>query len=102
MGKGVFERNTNSIIVHDTCNTTYHLCLYHVADCLIKRVDLVRLEVTDDGPNVVQDLLNEWHHFERLHLDKMASALLCYLDECVTRHVLYTIVGFCAQEGREE
>ena len=60
-------------------------------------MDLVGLQVTDDGTDVVQDLLDEGHHFERLHLDKMAPALLSYLDKCVARHVLYTIMGFCVQ-----
>lgn len=73
---------------------SYHLCLDHVADSLIEGVHLVWLEVTDDGPDVVQDVLNEWHHLQCLDLDKVSPTFLGYLDERVARHVLYTIVSF--------
>lgn len=55
--------------------------------------DLLRLQVTDDGVDVVQDLVNEGHHFSHLHLDKMTPALLGDLYESVTGHVLNTIMG---------
>ena len=74
---------------------THHLCLYHVPDGLVEGVDLVGLEVTDDGPDVVQDLLDVRHHLEWLHLDKMSPTLLGNLDKRVTRHVLDSIMSFC-------
>ncbi len=55
--------------------------------------DLLRLEVTDDGVDVVQDLVYEGHHLSHLHLDEVAPALLGNLDEGVTSHVLNTIMG---------
>ena len=55
--------------------------------------DLLRLKVTDDGVDVVENLVDEGHHLSHLHLDKMAPALLGDLDEGVTGHVLNTIVG---------
>jgi hypothetical protein len=56
-------------------------------------VYLLGLEVTDDGVDVVEDLVDEGHHLAHLHLDKMATALLGDLDESVTRHILYPIMG---------
>ncbi len=72
----------------------YHLCLDHVADCLVEGVHLVGLEVAYDGSDVVQNVFNERHHLQLLHLDKVSPTLLCNLNECVTCHVLYTVVGF--------
>lgn len=46
----------------------HHLCLYHVANSLVEGVDLVGLEVTDDGTDVVQYLFDEWHHLQTLYL----------------------------------
>ena len=47
---------------------THHLGLYHVAYSLIEGVHVMGLEITDDGPDVVQDLFNEWHHLHGLNL----------------------------------
>lgn len=55
---------------------------------------LLGLQVTDDGVDVVEDLINEGHHLPHLHLHKMPPALLSDLNECVTRHVLHSIMGF--------
>lgn len=44
------------------------MSLDHVTHGLIEGVHLQRLEVTDDGANVVEDLLNERHHFQALDL----------------------------------
>lgn len=60
-----------------------------VCDC----ADLLWLEVTDDGVNVVEDLVDERHHLSHLHLDEVAPALLSDLDECVTGHILNSIMG---------
>ena len=46
----------------------YHLCLYHIADGLVEGVHLVGCQVADDGADVVQDLLDERHHLQRLNL----------------------------------
>lgn len=62
------------------------------------RTDLLRLQVTDDGVDVVEDLINKGHHLSHLDLDEMTPALLGDLDEGVTRHVLNTVVGFCVGE----
>ena len=40
----------------------------------------------------MEDLLNERHHLPHLDLHKVAPTLLGYLDERVTRHVLYTVM----------
>ena len=56
---------------------------------------LLGLEVTDDGVDVVEDLVDEGHHLAHLHLDKVSPALLGDLDEGVARHVLHAIVGLC-------
>ena len=74
---------------------THHLCLNHVADGLVEGVDLVRLEIADDGSDVVEDLLDERHHLQLLNLHEMAATLLSYLDERVASHVLDTVVGLC-------
>ena len=58
------------------------------------------LEVTDGGSDVVEDLLNERHHFHELNLHKVTSTFLSYLDERVARHVLDTIVSLCAVNER--
>lgn len=55
--------------------------------------DLLWLQVTDDGVDVVEDLVDEGHHLAHLNLDKMTPALLGDLDEGVTRHVLHAVVG---------
>lgn len=62
--------------------------------------DLLRLKVTDDRVNVVEDLIDEGHHLSHLHLDKVAPTLLGNLNEGVARHVLNSIMGLC--EGRTE
>lgn len=59
------------------------------------KTDLLRLEVTDDGVDVVEDLVNEGHHLTHLNLDKVTSTLLGNLDEGVTCHVLHAIVRLC-------
>lgn len=48
--------------------STHCLCLDHVSHSLVERVHLVRLEVADDGSDVVENLFYEWHHFLRLDL----------------------------------
>lgn len=58
---------------------------------------LLGLQVTDDGVDIVEDLINEGHHLSHLHLHEMPSALLSDLNECVTCHVLNSIVGFCEE-----
>lgn len=60
--------------------------VYHCAD-------LLRLEVADDGVNVVEDFVDEGHHLSHLHLNKVAPALLGNLDERVTGHILNSIMG---------
>ena len=77
---------------------THHLCLNHVADGLVEGVDLVRLEVADDGSDVVEDLFDERHHLQLLDLHEMAATLLSYLDERVASHVLDAVVGLCGSE----
>lgn len=63
--------------------------------------DLLWLEVTDDCVDVVEDLINEGHHFSHLHLDEVSSALLGDLDECVAGHVLDTVMGLWSGRGTE-
>lgn len=55
---------------------------------------LLGLQVTDDGVDIVEDLINERHHLSHLNLHKMPPALLSDLNERVTCHVLNSIVGF--------
>lgn len=62
------------------------------------RTDLLRLQVTDDGVDVVEDLINKGHHLSHLDLDEMTPTLLGDLDEGVTCHVLNTVVSFCVGE----
>ena len=50
---------------------TYHLGLDHVSHGLIESVHLLRLKVTDDGADVVEDLLDEGHDLKRLNLHKI-------------------------------
>ena len=105
----------NNSLPHSLLSLTHRLGCYHVADSFVERVHLMWLQITDNGANVVQYLLNEGHHFlwldltreKRLvntisdrerassNLYKMSAALLCNLDESVTRHILNTIVCFC-------
>lgn len=61
---------------------------------------LLGLEVTDDGVDVVEDLVDEGHHLAHLHLDKVAPALLGDLDEGVARHVLHAVVSLCQEQLR--
>ena len=58
----------------------------------------MRLEVADDGSDVVEDLFDERHHLQLLDLHEMAATLLSYLDERVASHVLDTVVGLCGSE----
>ena len=58
----------------------------------------MRLKITDNGSDVVEYLLNERHDLQRLDLDKVSPTLLSYLDECVTCHVLDTIVSLCREQ----
>ena len=74
--------------------TPHRLSLDHVADSLIEGVHLMGLQVAHDGSDVIEDLLNERHHLQLLHLHKMPPTLLSYLDERVARHVLNTVVSF--------
>jgi hypothetical protein len=55
---------------------------------------LLRLQITDDSVDAVEDFLNERHHLPDLHLYEVSSALLGNLDKSVACHVLNTIVGF--------
>jgi hypothetical protein len=59
----------------------------------------LRLEVTDNGVDAVENFFNEGHHLSHLHLYKVAPALLSDLDEGVTRHVLHAIVRFCGENS---
>ena len=61
-GGGITKR------AHQVRERTHNLCLYHIAHSLIKGMDVVWLEVTDDGPDVVEDLFNERHDLHRLNL----------------------------------
>lgn len=61
---------------------------------------LLGLEITDDGVDVVEDLVDEGHHLAHLHLDKVAPALLGDLDEGVARHVLHAVVSLCREQLR--
>lgn len=56
---------------------------------------LLWLQVTDDGVNAIQYLINERHNLSDLNLNKMTTAFLRYFDERVTRHVLNTIMCLC-------
>lgn len=88
------------------------LCRDHVADSFIECVDLyqvslinhgqgegiciylLRHEIGCDAVNRFENFINERSKFALLLLDKVALALLRNLDERVTGHVLYTLVGF--------
>ena len=59
---------------------------------------LLRLQVTDDSVDAVQNLINEWHYLPDLNLNKMTTAFLCYFYERVACHVLNTIVGLCTKQ----
>lgn len=57
--------------------------------------NLLRLQVTNDSVDVIEDLVDEGHDLPDLHLNKMSPALLCNLDERVARHVLHTVMRLC-------
>lgn len=64
------------------------------------RAHLLRLQVTNDGVDVVQNLIYKGHHLSHLNLHKMPAALLGYLDESITCHVLNAIMCLCARKKR--
>lgn len=68
------------------CYTCVLLCV---------RADLLWLQVTDDGVDAAEDLVDEGHHLAHLDLDKMSTALLGNFDEGVACHVLNAIMGLC-------
>jgi len=61
--------------------------------------DLLRLQVADDGVDVVEDLVDEGHHLAHLDLDEVPPALLGDLDEGVARHVLHAVVRLWAAKN---
>lgn len=65
------------------------------------RSDLLRLQVADDGVDVVEDLVDERHHLAHLDLNKMAPTLLCNLDKGVTGHVLHAVMSLCVMRKRQ-
>ncbi len=62
-------------------------------------VYLLRLQVTDDGVDAIENLLYKWHHLSDLHQNKMPSAFLCYFYEGVASHVLHSVMCFCKTTG---
>lgn len=86
------------VIVHLV--SSHRLSLDHVADSLIESVHLVRLQVTHNGPDVVEDLFNERHDLQWLHLHKVPPTFLGNLDKRITRHILYTVMSFWRNIGR--
>lgn len=84
-----------TIFRHDTSK-----CAYVSGGCVQEQTDLLWLQITDDGVDVAEDLVDEGHHLAHLNLDEMASALLGDLDEGVTRHVLHSIVGLCKSKTK--
>jgi hypothetical protein len=48
----------------------------------------LRLQITDDGVDVDEQLVDEGHHLAHLDLDELPAALLRDLDERVASHVL--------------
>ena len=65
----------------------------HVADGLVKGVDLLGLQVADDRVDVAQEFIDKGHHFADLDLNELPATLLGDLDERVARHVLDALVG---------
>lgn len=63
-------------VAQQPCPPTHHLCLYHIADCLVKGVHLLWLKVHDDGTDVVQYLFNEWHYLQGLYLRGSKSVMI--------------------------
>ena len=56
---------------------------------------LLRLKVTYDCVDTMQNFLDKWHNLTNLNLNKVTTAFLCYFDECIACHVLNAIVCFC-------
>lgn len=66
------------------------------------RTDLLRLQVADDGVNVIEDLVDEGHDLPDLHLNKMPPAFLGNLDERVACHVLHAVMRLCGTKKSGE
>ena len=81
--------------------SSHRLSLDHVAHSLIESVHLVRLQVTHNGTDVVEDLFNERHDLQWLNLHKVPPTFLGNLDKRITRHILYTIMSFWRDIHRE-